>query len=112
MRHWLKWVLFSVSVLWVILSATPARTASKVDSSCSYKGVQLYGDVALVDSFPDVKVQQVDSFPDLNVQLVDSFPDACGKWKIVDSSPDFKIQYVDSFPDISIKMVDSFPGIP
>ena len=66
---------------------------------CAFNGIDLYGDVEIVTSFPDVKVQIVTSFPDLNVQMVDSLPD-------------FKIQYVDRFPDIKIQFVDSFPGLP
>jgi hypothetical protein len=79
-------------------------------SGCSFDGIELKGDVEIVDSFPDVKVQIVDSFADLHVQMTDSFADGCGEWKIVDSFPDFKVQYVDSFPDVTIKVVDSFPG--
>lgn len=80
--------------------------------SCTFNGIQLYGKVKFVDSFPDIKVQIVDSFPDLKVKIVDSFPDECGEWKIVDSFPDIKVKIVDSFPDIKIKFVKSFPGKP
>jgi hypothetical protein len=73
---------------------------------------KLYGNIKVVDSFPNYTVKVVDSFPDLNVKVVDSFPDAIGKWKYVDSFPDFTIKFVDSFPDIQVKFVDSFPGIP
>ncbi len=90
-----------------------AAHAGGIDkSACTFNGFPLYGDVQVVDSFPDIKVQIVDSFPDLKVQAVDSFPDDCGEWKFVDSFPDVKIQYVDSFPDIKIQMVTSFPGLP
>lgn len=80
--------------------------------ACTFNGFPLFGDVAVVDSFPDIKVQIVESFPDLNVKAVTSFPDDCGEWKFVDSFPDVKIQYVESFPDLKIKMVSSFPGWP
>jgi hypothetical protein len=80
--------------------------------ACRFNGFPLYGDIQVVESFPDIKVQIVDSFPDLNVQEVTSFPDDCGQWKFVTSFPDVKIQYVTSFPDIKIKMVTSFPGWP
>ncbi len=93
------------------LSVTSAN-AGWDSSSCSFNGIELKGDVEVVDSFPDVKVQVVDSFPDLKVQEVSSFADDCGEWQFVSSSGDFKIQYVDSFPDVKIQMVDSFPGIP
>lgn len=90
-----------------------SQEKSAIDfDSCSYNGIQLYGKVKFVDSFPDIKVQVVDSFPDLKVKIVNSFPDECGKWMIVDSFPDIKVKIVESFPDIKIKFVESFPGKP
>lgn len=82
------------------------------EEACTFNGFVLYGDVQIVESFPDIKVQIVTSFPDLNVKEVTSFPDDCGEWKFVESFPDVKIQYVDSFPDVKIKLVTSFPGWP
>ena len=79
---------------------------------CSFNGIDLWGEVEIVDSFPDITVRRVDSFPDLHVEMVDSYPDACGQWEIVDSFPDFTIEFVDSFPDIEIEVVDSYPGLP
>ena len=89
-----------------------AATAADDVIDCECNGIPLYGDVKIVNSFPDFKVKVVNSFPDLNVKLVDSFPDSCGRWRIVDSFPDFTVQFVDSFPDFTIRMVDSFPGMP
>ncbi|MDL2059374.1 hypothetical protein MUN46_005440 [Mesosutterella sp. AGMB02718] len=86
--------------------------AGGVSGDCSWNGIPLYGNVKVVNSFPDIKVRIVSSFPDLKVKEVDSFPDSCGKWRFVDSFPDFKVKFVDSFPDIEIKYVDSFPGLP
>ena len=82
------------------------------EEDCKFNEFPLYGDVQVVDSFPDIKVQIVESFPDLKVQVVESFPDDCGQWKFVDSFPDVKVQFVTSFPDIKIKYVESFPGWP
>ncbi|GJL91066.1 hypothetical protein [Hyphococcus sp.] len=99
--------------LCLALALPNAVQAEEFDKeACSFNGFPLYGDVQVVESFPDIKVQIVDSFPDLNVQEVTSFPDDCGQWKFVTSFPDVKIQYVTSFPDIKIKMVTSFPGWP
>jgi hypothetical protein len=89
-----------------------AVETGKVDGDCAFNGKKLYGDVKVVDSFPDFEVKVVDSFADLHVKRVDSFPDACGRWRFVDSFPDFTIKYVDAFPDFEIKYVDSFPGLP
>lgn len=92
--------------------APAAARAESVGADCTLKGFALYGDIQIVESFPDLKVQVVTSFPDLRVQKVDSFPDECGKWRFVDSFPKIKIQFVDSFPDLKIEYVESFPGLP
>ena len=89
-----------------------AAEAAEVSADCTLNGFSLKGDIEVVDSFPDLKVQVVTSFPDLKVKKVDSFPDDCGEWKFVDSFPDIKIQFVDSFPDLKIQYVESFPGLP
>jgi hypothetical protein len=82
------------------------------EDECTFNGIQLFGKIQFVDSFPDLTVQVVESFPDLKVKIVSSFPDDCGEWQIVDSFPDVKIKIVESFADIKIKFVESFPGIP
>jgi hypothetical protein len=82
---------------------------SKPDCIC--KGINLYGRVQFVESFPDLKIQIVESFPDIKVKLVESFPDACGEWQVVESFPDFKVQVVESFPDLKVQYVESFPGM-
>ncbi len=96
----------------VVLPASARADTGAVSSSCSFKGISLYGNVQVVDHFPDIEVKVVDHFPDLNVKMVDHFPDRCGLWKKVDHFPDFKIKYVEHFPDIEIKLVDHFPGLP
>ncbi len=105
-----------ISVVAIAISTGATSQAHADDKlnkdACTLDGYPLFGDVQIVESFPDLKVQIVDSFPDLKVEVVESFPDDCGQWKFVDSFPDVKIQYVDSFPDIKIKMVTSFPGWP
>lgn len=105
-------VIFSLSFFLVmILAALPGKTEDGINAeNCSFKGIQLYGNVQVVEHFPDIQVQVVESFPDLNVKWVEQFPDACGKWKKVDYFPDFKIQYVNHFPDVKIEIVESFPG--
>jgi hypothetical protein len=98
---------------WVLLFPANAAAAEGLDrEACAFNGLPLYGDVQVVESFPDIRLEIVDSFPDLNVQIVDSFPDDCGQWRFVDSFPDLKIQYVSSFPDLKIQMVERFPGLP
>ena len=97
----------------LLAASSPAHAEDGfAKEACAFNGFPLYGDIQVVDSFPDIKVQVVDSFPDLKVKAVESFPDDCGEWKFVSSFPDVKIQYVESFPDVKIKMVESFPGWP
>ena len=96
-------------MLVLILAESPA--VAEIDG-CSYDGIELKGDVEVVDNFGDIKVEFVDNFADLNVELVDNFPDDCGEWKIVDNFGDFSIEYVDNFGDIKVKFVDNFPGVP
>ncbi|GJL94323.1 MAG: hypothetical protein DHS20C05_07280 [Hyphococcus sp.] len=102
--------------LFAVFAAAQAQAVSvgsDVDpDDCTFEGFPLFGDVQVVESFPDLKVQVVESFADLHVKEVTSFPDECGKWKFVESFPDLKIQYVESFPDLKIKFVESFPGLP
>lgn len=112
-RSLLPLVLLSLSLfLSFNLAASPGKTEESINpENCSFQGIKLYGNVQIVEHFPDIQVQVVESFPNLNVKWVKSFPDACGKWKQVEHFPDFKIQYVTSFPDVKIKTVESFPGI-
>ncbi|WP_291841668.1 hypothetical protein [Maricaulis sp.] len=86
--------------------------APGIAEDCSFNGIALQGPVAIVESFPDIRVQVVTSFPDLKVKTVAALPDECGTWEFVDSFPDFTIQFVTSFPDIRIEYVTSFPGMP
>ena len=117
--RWALWLGLAIASLTTVIlvgqvTAHPgsSRIASFDVASCQFDGIDLYGDVQVVSSFPDITVKKVSSFPTLNVQWVSSFPDSCGKWREVSSSPDFTIQYVDSFPDIEISEVNSFPGVP
>ncbi len=96
----------------LIAFALASRAADDVAPDCTFKGLKLWGNIEVVESFPDIKVQIVTSFPDLKVQVVESFPDKCGKWKFVKSFPDLKVQFVESFPDVKILYVESFPGLP
>jgi hypothetical protein len=71
---------------------------------------KIYGNIQVVDAFPDYKVKVVSAFADLDVQVVNAFADAPGKWKMVNASSDYKIQFVDAFHDFTIKYVTAFPG--
>ncbi len=102
----------SVGAIYVLSLILGNASAAEIAEDCTLNGLPLYGDVEVVESFPDIKVQIVTSFPDLMVEVVDSFPDDCGQWRFVDSFPDVKVQFVDSFPDLKIQYVDSFPGVP
>ncbi len=79
--------------------------ASGTPSKCD-----LYGRIEIVDSFPDVKIQEVSAFADIKVEWVSAFADGPGKWEKVTSFPDYKVQMVDAFPDYKVEFVTAFPG--
>ena len=88
------------------LAAAAAATSGEISDDCTWNGIELHGDVQIVESFADIDVEIVTSFPDLEVKVVESFPDDCGEWKFVENFPDFTVR------DIEIKYVTSFPGLP
>jgi hypothetical protein len=75
------------------------------------KTFNLYGDIQIVESYPDLRVQIVNSYPDMKIQIVSSYPTECGLVKIVDSYPILRVQIVDSNPDLKVQIVDHYPGI-
>jgi hypothetical protein len=81
----------------------------RIRCDCTFDGIQLFGRVRYVDSFPDIQVR-ISSFPDLRVRE-GSFADECGEWEIVNSFPDFTVEIVDAFEDFQIAY-SAFPGIP
>ncbi len=115
-KHMIKLIPIFVLLVFlgcVMLGGHKTEKGRDIDiEDCTYNGYKLYGKVAIVESFPDIKVQAVESFPDLKVKVVESFPDDCGEWEFVESFPDLKVQFVESFPDVKIQFVESFPGLP
>ncbi|HRE61641.1 MAG TPA: hypothetical protein PL096_11080 [Micropepsaceae bacterium] len=111
MRAAEKGKALAAALMLIAVGAAPAAAEGKVAADCTWNGITLNGDVKVVESFGDIKVQIVTSFADLHVQNVTSFPDNCGQWRFVESFPDFTVQFVDSFPDITIEYVTSFPGV-
>jgi hypothetical protein len=107
-----KIILLSIILIFSASNAIAQSEDEVNEDECTINGIQLYGKIQFVESFPDLTVQVVESFPDLKVKIVESFPDECGEWQIVDSFPEIKVKIVESFADIKIKFVESFPGIP
>ncbi len=67
--------MFRTAFLALLLgTALGAQAGTSVDVS------KIYGNIQIVNSFPDYKVKVVNSFPDLKVKQVNSFADAPGKW--------------------------------
>jgi len=85
-------------------------SAAAVGPDCSYQGIALYGEVAVVTSDADLRVEVVTSGADLRVQWVDRHPNACGEWRRVGLGADFTIQIVPSGGDIRIQEVTGNPG--
>jgi len=79
--------------------------------NCTCNGIPLYGDVKVVNSNADFKVQIVNSNADLMVEKVNSNALKCGEWIFVNSNPDFTIEFVNSNPDFTILYVNTQPGI-
>ena len=105
-------LLLAAITVFALTSFHSPKDANINWSDCTWNGFQLFGNIQVVDAFPDVKVQIVDAFPDIKVKLVDAFPDECGKWQMVDAFPNTKVQFVDAFPDVKIQYVDAFQGKP
>jgi hypothetical protein len=88
--------------------AAPAQ-CGRIQCDCTYKGINLWGNVQYVTNFPDFKIK-TSYFPDLNVEET-NFPLKCGQWHTVTAFPDFTVQIVDMFEDFDIAY-SYFPGIP
>jgi hypothetical protein len=80
--------------------------------TCTWKGINLYGKVQIVESNPDIRVEVVSVWPDILVDTTDYTPSRCGEWKFVKDWPDFKIQFVNSGADIKISFNNTWPGVP
>jgi hypothetical protein len=96
-----------------LLAATLAIGASSPAlalQNCSYQGIVLYGEVAVVTNDADLRVEVVTSGADLRVQWVDRHPNACGEWRRVGLGADFTVQIVPSGGDIRIQEVTGTPG--
>ncbi|MBO7440997.1 MAG: hypothetical protein J6U21_15105 [Bacteroidales bacterium] len=87
------------------------KNACTITRKSDGKTFNLYGNIEIVESFPDICVKIVDSFEDLDVKIVKDTPSRCCEFRKVDSFRDIRVKIVTSFPDITVKLVDSFPGI-
>jgi hypothetical protein len=107
----MKYFLSLFLLFFLSINGNPTITgANPISSDCTFKGIKLYGEFRVVDSFPDIRVQVVNNSPDLRVKKINITPNRCGEWKIVNYFSAKSIQFVDSFPDIRIEYSE-FPGI-
>ena len=79
--------------------------------TCEFQGIPLFGEVSVVESDPDVRVEVVTSGADLRVQWVNRHADDCGEWRRVGLGADFTIQIVPTGGDIRIQEVGGNPGL-
>ena len=93
----MKYLLALVMIPIATLFASSNKPIDK--EKCSCEGIPLYGNVKVVDAFPD-----------MNIKVVDYYSTRCGEWHFVDAGEDFSIQFVDYFEDFSIRYDESFPG--
>lgn len=98
-------------LLTFISLAAFTRSGGPIADDCTCKGIKLWGQVKIVDQYPDFRVKVVTSHENLTVQVVKSYPDKCGKWQFVDYFEDFKIQLVDFSEDFTIRFDPYFPGL-
>ncbi|MGD1933676.1 MAG: hypothetical protein ACFB0Z_04060 [Candidatus Phaeomarinobacter sp.] len=103
--------IFTVSLsALALLLATGSKQALALQS-CSYQGLELFGEVAVVSANADIKVEVVPSGADLKVQWVNQHADRCGEWRRVGLGADFTIQLVPAGGDIKIQEVTRNPGL-
>lgn len=85
--------------------------SAQVAANCTYQGISLQGEVSVVNSDPDIRVEVVASGADLRVQWVSHHAGQCGEWRKVGLGADFRIQIVPSGGDIKIQEVAGNPGL-
>lgn len=95
----------------VLAAAVISPPASALEG-CSFLGLDLWGEVAVVDVNPDLTVEIVTENPDLRVQWVERHADACGEWRRVNLGADFRVRVVPAGGDVRIELVESEPGLP
>ena len=102
-----------MKVLIFLLLLLPFNIQDKpVTDDCKCKGIPLYGEVMIVDSFADFEVRITDAFEDLTVDSTVTIPRHCGEWVFIKTgTPDFTIELVDSFEDFSIRFEYGGAGI-
>jgi len=80
-------------------------------TNCSYQGIQLFGEVAVVPANAHIKVEIVATGGDLKVHWVNRHANICGEWRRVGLGADFTVQIVPSGGDIKIQEVPGSPGL-
>lgn len=75
------------------------------------KTFPLYGDVKIVESGEDFRVELVEYGADLEVKIVDYSADKCGEIHLVEYSADAKVRVVENNGDIKVKIVKYSPGL-
>lgn len=93
-----------------------AEERKENDERRKNRALRLYGRIALVNRYPDVKVRIIDSEEDadMKVQIVEyDPPNAPCLWQLVgpDMNPDYRVQLVRRRPDFTVCYVRSFPGV-
>ncbi len=71
------------------------------------ESANIWGDIEIVTSGEDYKVQKVTHGEDYQVKVIETKPWRKGQWRIVDWGAKYKIRYVDHDPDFTIRLVDN-----
>lgn len=104
--------LLAALTLATAAAALAAPEPARALDGCTFNGLDLWGEVTLVDEDPDITVEVVTSGADLRVQWVDTYAGACGQWRRVGLGADFRVKVVPGGGDIRIQEVESGPGLP
>ena len=100
---------FFIIPMLLIFGMLQVHSAQFDESTCSYNGQTLYGNVKVVNQgIADYTVRVLDyGIPDLVVHRVEiGTPLSCGEWKFIDYGiPDFTVKFSKyEMPDFTIKI--------
>lgn len=107
-----------LSILSVVLIAAICNASNQIaidKQDCQIikgeKTFPLYGDVKIVESGEDFRVELVEYSADLEVKIVDYNADRCGEIHLVEYGADAKVRVVENNGDIKVKIVKYSPGL-
>ena len=89
-----------MKIILLILTAIGINFNTPIQHSAN-----IWGDIEIVTSGEDYRVQKVTSGENYQVKIVEKKPWRKGQWRIVTWGAEYKIRYVDYDPDFTIRIV-------